>query len=105
MTPGAAPSDSLLDAPGQMLGKPIKFSGKISGARNGETIEIQRLDAKGNWPIITTTTAAADGKFRASWLPLKAEKLQVRDVPTSATVRAAGTIPTKFISVSNSFNA
>lgn len=104
LAPGSPPSGSLLDAPGQMLGKPIKFSGKISGARNGETIEIQRMNASG-WTIITTTVAGSNGQFNAKWLPLKAEKLQVRAVPTSASVRSAGAIPTKLISVYKSFNA
>jgi rare lipoprotein A len=106
MAAGQAQSDgSLTSAPGQFLGKPIKFRGKIAAARNGETIEIQRLDAAAGWTVITTTTAGVDGKFTASWLPISSGRLQVRAVPTSATVRAASTIPTSSISIYKSYTA
>lgn len=102
---GYGQSDASLLAPGQMLGQPLEFSGAIPSANTGDTIEIQKLDATLGWTTITTTTAASGGAFTARWLPTKAEKLQVRAVPTSASVRAATAIPTKTISVYQSFSA
>jgi rare lipoprotein A len=102
---GYGQADSSLTAPGQMLGQPIKFSGTIPGASAGETIEIQKMDVKAGWIVVTTTTTAAGGNFTAQWLPTKSEKLSVRAVPTNATVRAASAIPVKTISVYKSFSA
>jgi rare lipoprotein A (peptidoglycan hydrolase) len=102
---GYGQADSSLLAPGQMLGQTVKFSGNIPSAKSGDTIEIQKLDAKLGWGIVTTTTASAGGNFTAQWIPTKAEKMQVRAVPTNASVRAASAIPTKTISVYKSFAA
>ena len=102
---GYGQADSSLTAPGQMLGQPIKFSGAIPGASAGETIEIQKMDAKAGWLVVTTTTTTAGGSFTAQWLPTKSEKLSVRAVPTNATIRAASSIPVKTISVYKAFTA
>jgi rare lipoprotein A (peptidoglycan hydrolase) len=102
---GYGQADSTLAAPGQMLGQPLTFSGTIPSANAGDTIEIQKMSGKLGWTIVTTTTATAGGNFSAQWQPTKAEKLQVRAVPTNASVRAASTIPTKTISVYKSFSA
>jgi rare lipoprotein A (peptidoglycan hydrolase) len=102
---GYGQSDSSLLGPGQMLGQPLTFSGTIPSADAGDTIEIQKLTAKAAWTVVTTTTARSGGSFSAQWLPTKAEKMQVRAVPTNATVRASSAIPTKTISVYKSFSA
>jgi rare lipoprotein A len=102
---GYGQADSSLSAPGQMLGQPLTFSGTIPSANAGDTIEIQKMNSKLGWTVVTTTTASADGSFTAQWLPTKAEKLQVRAVPTNATVRATSAIPVKTISVYKSFSA
>jgi len=100
-----AEADSSLIAPGQMLGQPVKFSGTIPGASDGETIEIQKLDAAAGWVVVATTTTTSGGDFTAQWLPTKAEKLSVRAVPMNATIRATNSIPVKTISVYKSFSA
>lgn len=103
---------AFLSAPGQILGKPVEFSGRIEGADAGETIEIQRMNAQSNWVTITTATAGENGKFTAKWLPTRSGKLLVRAVlssattpPTGVTVRAANPIPASSISVYRPFRA
>ncbi|HWI21837.1 MAG TPA: septal ring lytic transglycosylase RlpA family protein [Baekduia sp.] len=95
-----ATDGSQLNAPvGQIVGRPVTFTGRLSGVREGDPIEIQRGDGAGNWTTLITAIVAADGRFTATWTPTTVARLELRATPATATVRAASTIPTRRFSV------
>jgi rare lipoprotein A (peptidoglycan hydrolase) len=88
-------SNSLLARPNAFVGRPVSFRGAISGAQQGQTVQVQRLGADGAWTNTAATAVAADGTFRARWLADHLGRFTLRAVlagaDTGPTAQAATT--------------
>jgi rare lipoprotein A (peptidoglycan hydrolase) len=83
------PDGSSLSAPmGELLGGELEFSGRLTGTKPGETVEVQRLDARLGWTRATTTVVAEDGSFSATWKTDRAGRTTVRAIPADASTSA-----------------
>lgn len=89
--PTVFPDGSTIAAPlGELVGQPVRVEGSLAGARPGDPVAVQRLDASG-WTTAATATAGAGGAFAATWKPRRSGRTSLRVVPatSAATVRAA----------------
>lgn len=89
----------------QIVGRPVTFSGRLSGVRAGEPIDIQRAGAAGQWTLVARVIAAADGSFTARWTPSRVERFAVRAVPQGPTLRSSATTPTSTVAIFKSTKA
>ena len=95
---------SSLTAPlGAMLGGTLRFRGTLSASSPGDTITVQRLDARRGWVPTATTTVAPDGTFLATWRADRAGRTTVRavhgDTSTATAAQTATAAPTRSLTV------
>jgi rare lipoprotein A len=88
---------STLTAPlGELVGSVVDVHGTLAGAKPGDTVAVQRLDAVAGWVTAATATIAPDGSYDATWKVDHAGRTTVRAIPaaqaTTAT-RAATSTP------------
>jgi rare lipoprotein A len=84
-----------------LLGRALTFTGATAPASAGDTIVVQRLDARAGWVNVATGTVAAGGAFSAPWRTNYAGRVTVRTVlQQAANASGAGqTAPTLQITV------
>jgi rare lipoprotein A len=100
--PTVTADGSRLSAPlGGLLGGTLRFDGRLTSSRPGDTVVVQRLDARERWVTAATTTVAADGGFTAAWVADHAGRTTVRVLhdAESDSAQAAAAFPTRDVTV------
>ncbi len=91
---GVAVGGALLTAAPALVGQPVQFAGTLGPAAGGRLISIELLAPDGTWQRVTTTRAAADGSFAASWTAPQAGRFTARAEPAAEVLAAqAVTVP------------
>jgi rare lipoprotein A len=100
--PTVTADGSRLSAPlGGLLGGTLRFDGRLTSSRPGDTVVVQRLDARAGWVTAATTTVGADGGFTVAWVADHAGRTTVRVLhdAESDSAQAAAAFPTRDVTV------
>lgn len=81
-TPAFAPTPFAVSTGGHvLLGRAVRFRGKVDRGDAGRTVTIERLEPLTSaWTPEATTTVASDGSFVASWRPRHSGRFRTRAV-------------------------
>jgi rare lipoprotein A len=63
-----------------LLGRKVRFSGRVDRAREGQTISVQRRDSVGAWLEVTRATTDSEGAWSVKWKARSAGSFPVRAV-------------------------
>ena len=99
--PAAAAPSALPAQDALLLGQAMHVRGSLSGAA-GQTVVVERREAGGPWEQATTTVAADDGSFDATWRTDHIGHFDLRARLESAgadAASAAAALPTSEITV------
>ena len=98
-----ADGSTLLAPLGGLLGDVVRVHGTLTGARAGDGVVVQSLDATAGWQQAATATVGDDGTFDAAWKPLHSGHMRLRAVPadqaTTATSAGAADLPGRDVTV------
>jgi len=65
-------------------GRPVWFTGMVSGARANRSVTIERANGS-SWTPVANATTASDGSFTATWYPANAGQQVVRAIIASGS--------------------
>jgi hypothetical protein len=84
-----------------VLGRTLRFRGRLRATRPGNAVVIERLDRSGAWVAATRTLVRPDGTFLARWRTDRIGSFSVRAVPAAGGVdaQAASAPPTATVTV------